>query len=153
MSTEIIPQFSVIGLSVRTTNENQQAAKDIPALWNKFMTEGVLSKIPNKIDESIYCIYTDYEEDHTKPYTAILGCKVSSLDEIPPAMVGKNFDEATYIKYVAKGTMSEGMVYNEWLKIWNSDLPRTFIADFEIYDAKSQHPENAEVAIFVGVKQ
>lgn len=37
--------FYVIGIAVRTTNENQQAAQDIPVLWHKFMTEGIMDQI------------------------------------------------------------------------------------------------------------
>jgi predicted transcriptional regulator YdeE len=152
MSNQIIQKFSVIGISVRTTNENGQASQDIPALWNKFMVEGILEKIPNKIDHSIYCIYTEYEKDHTKPYTTILGCKVSSLDNIPNEMVGKTFEEANYTKHIAKGNILQGVVFDEWTKIWNSDLDRTFTADIEVYGEKAQNPENAEVDIFVAVK-
>lgn len=152
MNNQTIQKFNVIGISARTTNENGQAGKDIPALWNKFMTEGILEKIPNKIDNSIYCIYTEYEKDHTKPYTTILGCCVSSLDNIPNEMVGKAIDEAKYTKHVAKGNILQGMVFDEWTKIWNSDLDRTFTADFEVYGEKAQNPENAEVDIFVAVK-
>ena len=152
MSIQKIQKFSVIGISVRTTNENGQAGQDIPALWNKFMTEGIAEQIPSKMDSSLYCIYTEYEKDHTKPYTTILGCKVENLDVIPDGMVGKFFGEATYAKHVAKGNIMEGMVFGEWTKIWNSDLNRTFIADFEIYGEKAQNPMDAEVDIFVGVQ-
>ncbi len=151
MSNQTIQKFSVIGISVRTSNENGQAGQDIPALWNKFMTEGIAEQIPNKIDNSIYCIYTEYEKDHTKPYTTILGCKVENLDAIPNGMVGKIFEETTYSKHIAKGNILQGMVFNEWTKIWNSDLSRTFTADFEVYGEKAQNPENAEVDIFIAV--
>lgn len=152
MSNKKVQKFSVIGISVRTTNENEQAGQDIPALWNKFMSEGIAEKIPNKIDNSIYCIYTEYEKDHTKPYTTILGCKVKNLDTIPNGMIGKVFEEATYTKHIAKGNILQGMVFGEWTKIWNSNLDRTFTSDFEVYGAKAQNPENAEVDIFVAVK-
>ncbi|HEX7757388.1 MAG TPA: GyrI-like domain-containing protein [Niabella sp.] len=152
MSNLTIQKFSVIGISARTTNENGQAGQDIPTLWDKFTSEGILEKIPNKIDNSIYCIYTEYEKDHTKPYTTILGCKVSDLQTVPEGMVGKTFDEANYTKIVAKGKISQGMVFNEWRKIWNSNLDRTFTADFEVYDEKAQNPENAEVDIFIAIK-
>ena len=144
--------FDIIGIAVRTTNENGQAGQDIPALWNKFMSEGIAAKIPNKIDDSIYCIYTEYEKDHTKPYTTILGCKVENLNNIPADMIGKSFGEATYNQYLAKGNLSEGVVFEAWTKIWNSDLDRTFTADFEVYGAKAQNPTEAEVEIFIGVK-
>ena len=152
MGTQKIQKFNVIGIAVRTTNENEQASIDIPALWGKFMGEGIAEKIPNRIDHSIYCIYTDYEKDHTKPYTTILGCKVENLDIIPDGMVGKTFETADYEKYTVKGNLSQGLVYNAWLKIWNEELPRIFTADFEVYGEKAQNPENAEVDIFIAVK-
>lgn len=147
-----IETFNVIGISVRTTNENGTSAKDIPALWNKFMTEGIQQKIPNKISEDIFCIYTDYEKDHTKPYTTILGCKVESLDNIPENMVGKTIESADYEELIAKGNLSDGIVYNKWLEIWNSDLNRSFTADFEVYGSKTQNPENAEVDIYIALR-
>ncbi len=147
-----IKTFHVIGIAVRTTNENGQSVQDISALWNRFMSEGILDQIPNKVDQTMYCIYTDYEKDHTKPYTTILGCKVSNLDQIPNGLVGKTFEEQTYIKRVAKGNLMQGIVYEEWTKIWNADLNRAFTADFEVYDERTQNPENAEVDIFISIK-
>jgi len=49
-----IDPFSIIGISIRTTNENGKSANDIADLWNKFMSENILDKIPNKIDSTIY---------------------------------------------------------------------------------------------------
>ena len=148
----IIQKFNVIGISIRTTNEDGQSGKDIPALWNKFMTEEIQGKIPNKVSEDIFCIYTDYEKDHTKPYTTILGCKVENLDNIPENMVGKTIESADYEELIAKGNLSDGIVYNKWLEIWNSDLNRSFTADFEIYGSKTQNPENAEVDIYIALQ-
>ena len=148
----IIQKFNVIGISIRTTNEDGQSGKDIPALWNKFITEEIQDKIPNKVSEDIFCIYTDYEKDHTKPYTTILGCKVESLDNIPENMVGKTIESADYEELIAKGNLSEGIVYNKWLEIWNLDLNRSFTADFEVYGSKTQNPENVEVDIYIALQ-
>lgn len=147
-----IETFNVIGISVRTTNENGTSAQDIPALWNKFTTEGIQQKISGKISEDIFCIYTDYEKDHTKPYTTILGCKVESLDNIPENMVGKTIESADYEELIAKGNLSDGIVYSKWLEIWNSNLDRVFTADFEVYGEKVQNPENAEVDIYIALR-
>jgi predicted transcriptional regulator YdeE len=152
MSKQHINQFNMIGISVRTTNENMQAAKDIPALWNKFTAEQIAGKIPNKIDGTVYCIYTDYEKDHTKPYTTILGCKVKNLDHIPEGMTGKNIQAGDYTLFTAKGNIMQGSVYNEWMKIWDAGLPRAFTSDFEVYGTKAQNFENAEVDIFIAVQ-
>jgi len=148
-----IKAFTVIGISVRTTNENGQSAKDIGELWNKFMSEGIIEKIPNKIDNTILSIYTDYESDHTKPYTTLLGCKVENLNEIPKGMIGMEFKGGIHTKFTAKGDLTKGAVYVEWSKIWKMDLKRTYTADFEIYGEKAQNPTNAEVDIFVAIKE
>lgn len=134
--------MQIIGLSIRTTNENQQSAQDIPALWGKFITEGTAEKIPDKVDDSIYCVYTDYEKDFTKPYTVILGCRVNSIESLPDGMTYTVIEKENYSKYVAS---SPEEVFNEWVKIWNSDLKRTYKADFEVYAADSS------IEIFVGI--
>ncbi|MDN3654530.1 GyrI-like domain-containing protein [Ferruginibacter paludis] len=152
MNNEIIKQFNIIGIAIRTTNDNGQSSLDIPSLWNKFMGEGMVALIPDKINNTIYCVYTDYEKDHTKPYTTILGCSVSTLNNVPEGMVGKTIEEGAYIKYTAKGNILQGMVFNEWVKIWNSDIDRKYTADFEVYGEKAKNPEDAEVDIFIAVK-
>ncbi len=147
-----IEPFKVIGIAVRTTNENNQAAQDIPVLWEKLMNEGIVNAIPNKINTTIYSLYTDYEKDHTKPYTTILGCKVENLDHIPEGMVGKSFEGGNYIKFTAKGNLADNLVINEWIKIWNMDLGRIFTVDFETYGEKALNPSEAEVDIFIAVE-
>ncbi|REC60920.1 AraC family transcriptional regulator [Chryseobacterium pennae] len=152
MNNVKVEPFKIIGIAVRTTNENEQAAKDIPVLWEKFMKENVLENIPHKMDTTVYSIYTEYEKDHTKPYTTLLGCKVENLDHIPEGMVGKSFDGGDYVKFSPKGNLAEGLVINEWFKIWDMDLGRAFTADFEIYGEKAQNPSDAEVDILIAVK-
>ena len=73
MKKETLKPFFVIGISVRTSNENGQAANDIPALWNRFRLENIGAKLINKTGDEVYSIYTDYEGDYTQPYTTILG--------------------------------------------------------------------------------
>lgn len=152
MNNVKVAPFKIIGISVRTTNENGQAGKDIPVLWEKMINENILNSIPNKIENTIYSIYTDYEKDHTKPYTMVLGCQVENLDKIPDGMVGYSFDGGEYLKFTIKGDLSKDLVINEWIKIWNMDLGRLFTADFEVYGEKAQNPSDAEVDIFIAVK-
>ncbi|MES2554742.1 MAG: GyrI-like domain-containing protein [Bacteroidota bacterium] len=147
-----IDTFHIIGISVRTTNENAQSATDIGALWQRFMAEEISTKIPSKTDDAIICVYTDYEKDHTTPYTTLLGCKVDSLDHIPEGMIGKTIESGGYEQFTAVGNAQEGAVYNEWVTIWNSDLNRAYTADFEIYGAESYDPVNGKVPIFIAVK-
>jgi predicted transcriptional regulator YdeE len=151
MNIQTIEKFNVVGISVRTTNENGQSGKDIGELWNKFMMERVLEQIPNKMDASVYCIYTGYESDYTKPYTTIIGCRVEDLSAIPNGMVGKTIESGNYSKHLAKGNNLQKIVIQAWMDIWNSDLKRLYTADFEVYGEKAQNTESAEVEIFVAV--
>jgi predicted transcriptional regulator YdeE len=147
-----IEPFNVIGISVRTTNENGQAAKDIPDLWSRFMNEKVLDAILNKIDNTVYSIYTEYENDHTKPYTTILGCKVENLNAIPDGLVGKSFNGGNYVKLSARGDLMKDLIINKWIEIWKSDLERVYTADFEVFGEKAQNPSDAEIDFLIAVK-
>ncbi len=147
-----IEPFKIIGISVRTTNENNQAAKDIADLWGKFVNDKVLEAIPNKMNNTVYSIYTDYESDHTKPYTTILGCRVENLNTIPNGMIGQSFDGGNYVKLSAKGDLTKGLIINKWIEIWGMNLERIFTADFEVFGEKAQNPTDAEIDILIAVK-
>lgn len=147
-----IEPFKVIGISVRTTNENGQAAKEIADLWGRFMNEKILEAIPNKLNNTVYSLYTDYESDHTKPYTAILCCRVENLNDIPKGMIGKSFDGGNYVKLSAKGDLMKGLIVNKWKEIWEMDLERAFTSDFEVFEEKAQNPLDAEIDFFIAVK-
>lgn len=152
METKYIESFKVIGLKIRTTNKNMQGAKDIPALWKKFMSENTISEIPNKVDDTVFAIYTNYESDHTEAYDMILGCKVNSLGKIPKEMVGLDFKADKYAKFTSKGNLKNNIVYNKWTEIWNSNLDRKYVADFEVYGEKAINPDCAEVDIYISIK-
>ena len=151
MQTVELTSFDIVGISVRTSNAQGEAMNDIPKLWEKFMVEQIVNKIPNKLNNDIYAVYTEYEGDHMKPYTMVLGCRVNNLDTIPEGMVSTTIHTGNYSQFNPKGNLKEDLVYNEWLKIWKSDLDRAYQTDFEIYGEKSSNPENAEVDIFIGI--
>jgi len=147
-----IDPFMVIGIGVRTTNQNGKSGEDIGGLWGKFMSEGIADQIPNKIDGTIFSIYTNYEGDQTQPYDTILGCKVSSLENVPEGMVSQSFEGGNYASFVSKGDLTKGVVFGTWSEIWEEDLDRVFTADFEIYGERAQNPTEAEVDILVAIK-
>lgn len=152
MTTTQISSFNIIGISVRTSNENGQAAQDIPALWGRLFGGNLIPTIPNIIDDNIHCIYTDYEGDHTKPYTVLLGMKVSSLEKIPEGMTGMSFSGGTYSSYKCEGNLDNNIIYDQWLKIWEAPIDRAFTADFEVYDASRPNRDDASVNIYVALK-
>ena len=149
--TKALPEFKIIGISVRTTNQGGQSQKDIGQLFQKFMGQNIMAQIPNKDGNEVYCMYTDYDSDANGPYTTILGCKVRSLDSIPAGFAGKTVPATTYNEYTSTGKLPDCVV-NTWIQIYRSDIKRKYSADFEVYGAKSQNPANAEVETYVSVK-
>jgi predicted transcriptional regulator YdeE len=102
--------FYILGISVRTSNNNGEAARDIGGLWQRFMSDDILEKIPNKIDSSIYSVYCNYESDYTAAYTTILGCKVSTIKTIPEGLEAIIINAGHYQQFKAKGNLMEGVV-------------------------------------------
>lgn len=143
--------FHIIGIDTRTSNQEGKAAQDIPALWNRFLSQNLMDKIPSKMGTELFCIYTEYEGDHNLPYTTLLGCKVDNLDNVPEGMRGMTFTTQNLKKFTTKGNLQQGVVYNKWLEIWEEGLDRTYSFDFEVYGEKAQNPEDAEVDIYISV--
>ncbi len=142
--------FKIIGIETRTTNKGNQSQEDLSKLWNRFYSENIAEKIPNKESLEILSIYTDYKSDYTEDYTTIIGMKVSSLENIPAGLVGREFKNETFEKFIAKGKMPNAVV-DTWLEIWKKDkeLNRKYTYDFEVYGEKSQNGDNSEVEIYI----
>lgn len=145
--------FKIIGIAVETSNLNNKAATDLAKLWQRFFQEKICDQIPDKETEDVYAVYTDYESDYTGKYTAIIGQRVTSLDNIPVGLVGKEINNDKLSRYVAKGEMPNAVV-NVWKEIWANDIAlyRTYDADFEVYGAKSQNGSESEVDIYIGIR-
>lgn len=144
--------LTIVGLSARTSNDPGKADVDIPQLWEKFMAQNTQQRIPHKVDNTLYAIYTDYEGDHTQPYTIVVGCNVNKLDNIPEDLTVKIIPEAQYTQFVAKGDLTKDAVINTWMEIWKTDLKRAYTTDLEIYGDKAIDPTNGEAEILIATQ-
>lgn len=151
MKNVVLEAFHVVGVFTRTTNQNQQAAKDIPALWQRFMQEETGLKVSNRVDDEIVCAYLEYEGDHMSPYTCLVGYKVPNLDNIPEGLKGVTIPSGNYSRFLAKGDLTGKALWEAWLGIWKTPLDRTFEIDFELYTDKAYPIENGEADIFIGI--
>jgi predicted transcriptional regulator YdeE len=146
-----LEEFDIIGIAVRTTNHNRQAESDIGALWERFYRDDCKLKISGKISEDLYCVFTDYETDHLGAYTTVLGCQVKP-GTIPSAgFIRRIILKSRYQVFISKGTLPE-CVQQTWMEIWNSDLRRSYTADFDVYGSDSNNPAAASVNTFVGIE-
>lgn len=145
-----LQEFSVVGIAVRTTNKNGQSQKDIGNLWGKFMSENVAAKVQNKISDNLYCIYTDYESDYMGAYTTILGYQVSSVKNLPEELAAKTVPALTYRCYKSIGKLPDSVV-NTWKHIWENNIERKYIADFDLYPPGALAVAVPEVETYLSV--
>jgi predicted transcriptional regulator YdeE len=145
-----LDKFYVIGIAVETTNQNAKSQQDIGKLWERFFSENIISRIPGKISDDIYCIYTDYVNKAEGNYTTILGCKVSVLNNIPEGLTGKTIPASTYLLYKSVGKLPD-CVITTWKTLWQSPIERSYLSDFDVYGQKSQEANNAEVETYVSI--
>ena len=152
-------EFSLIGIAARTNNAKEMTDGGvIPAQWNRFFAEGILAKIPNKVDTNIYAVYTDYASDRNGDYTYFIGAKVS--DAIDRSTRHGDEDGAggkVSVVTSAKGPVQK-VVPLAWRQVWtledHSQLggARSYKADFEVYDQRSRDPRDSQVDLYIGIK-
>jgi len=143
----------VIGIPIKTSNENGRFQQEAPPLWERFRTERLAEKIPNRISENLFAVYTDYEGDYTEPFTYLIGCEVSSLSAVSQGMVGMEIAPSQYAIFTAKGKFPESIIYT-WQTIWKADFQRSYTSDFEIYSPGFNpfNPQNnPEVSVYIAV--
>ncbi len=138
-----------IGLELRTNNEECSSA--MPVHKDKFFSENIPAQIPNRTDNNILAIYTDYEGDFTKPYSWILGCEVSSLDEIPSGLVGKVIPESKFAVFTTKGEFPQGLI-DVWHAVWQSNIHRSYTTDFELYKSDFHPQNNPKVKVYIAIE-
>lgn len=156
---EQVRGFWVVGIAARTNNAKEMT-KDgvIPRQWERFSKEGILQKIAEKTDPTIFALYTDYASDRSGDYTYVLGAKVRKALPVPPGMVAKEVPEGKYAVFTSEQGAVGKVVAEAWMRIWIAETesalggPRTYKTDFEVYDQRSRDPQHSQVDIYVGIR-
>lgn len=137
----------IIGLELRTNN--QVAAQTIPVFWGRFMAEGILQRLPDKVSDDVWAVYTHFENagvNNEGLYSLIIGAEVPANSEVPTGLVRTVLPASWRAVFEAQTGRPES-VADVWPLIWaRQDLKKTFIADAERYAA------NGEIQIWIGVQ-
>jgi predicted transcriptional regulator YdeE len=151
-------QFYVAGYQVRTNNANEMSGHgEIGKLWQRFFQENLASQIPNRTDTELIVVYSDYGSDEKGDYTYLLGARVTSADHLPAGITFKKIVPGPYaVLTTAQGPLVD-VLQAEWKKIWNMQPAelggrRAFLTDYEVYDARSANPQQAQVEIHIGLQ-
>ena len=143
------PSQMIVGIECKTSNKPDAGPIDIPKQWEKFFTEDIINKIPNKSSNDIIALYCDYEGDFTKPYYFVIGCQTTSIDEIPEGMVAKVLPASKYAVFKAAGDFPKSLI-DTWGVIWQTQLNRTYTGDYEEYGEKF-NKDPKEVDVFIAI--
>src|SRR5215467_851739 len=149
-----IASFTVIGIEARTTNA-KEATPDgiIGKQWQKLFGEGVLDRIPERIDRNVYAVYSDYTSDHNGEYSFLIAAKVKDGTTPPIGRVAKQVGAGRYAVFTSEKGPFAKVVPAVWQKIFRLEdagtLNRLYLTDFEIYDQRARDPQNGQVDIYV----
>ncbi len=156
MQPQIImrPGFKIIGIEVRTSNpEESSGTGKISQTWQKFYSENILSKIPDKRGDAVLAAYTDYESDVNGAYSLIIGSEVDSLADIPIGLVGREIPAAKYAVFTSARGVIPGIIFDVWKKIWDfKGAVRAYQTDLEVYGRESRDRNNAQIEVYVSIR-
>jgi len=162
MTPHIVDQesFQVIGITASTNNQKESGPDAIIGkLWQQFLSQSLLNRIPDRVDQSIIAVYTDYATDANGQHTLVLGAKVKPIPipTLPEGMVVKLVPAGRYAVFTSDRGPVAKVVIQAWKQIWSyykspANGERAYRADFEIYDQRAADPNNAQVDIYIGLK-
>lgn len=142
-----VDTFDVVGISIVT--DSTKATADINGLWERFFKESVGQYVPDKVNDNIYAVYSDYEGDHEKPYRITIGYRVSGC-VTPDHMTRICVIDQQYAILSAAGEQPKALI-ETWEAVWSGDLPRSFKTDFELYGPRFFEDGINEVLIHIGI--
>ena len=133
MSFELaqLPGITVMGLHTRASNTELNKIGDV---WAKFHASGDHEIVAARLNNMHYCVYCEYEGDHTQPFTVVVGCEVP---EGTPEVDGLRAVRIDAGKFAVYKRLYErpNPVFAMWEEIWQTPLDRRYQADYDRYGA------------------
>ncbi len=154
-------QFYVVGITARTSNaaEANPQTRIIGKQWQRFFQEGVLQQIPNKLDDNIYSVYSDYAGERNGEYSFTIGARVTEpAQQLPPGLVLKTVPAGDYAVITTEKGPVANVVIAAWKRVWNLEDQkqlggtRAYKSDYEFYDRRAMDPQNAQADINISLK-
>ncbi|SDM21698.1 Predicted transcriptional regulator YdeE, contains AraC-type DNA-binding domain [Nonomuraea maritima] len=143
-------ELIVVGYAVRTSNadEKDPARAKLPALWHRAGAPGAFAHVPNRVDEHLYAVLTDYESDHNGAFTQIVGTGVRTVPRLPEGMVAVRVPAGPALRLEARGPMPQALA-ETWQRVWNhtesgGTPARAFTTDLEVH-----HPGGVDLYVAV----
>jgi len=152
-------EFLIVGMEARTNAAKEMSDQGIiPQLWQRFMQEGTLQKIPNKADQNLYVIYTAFSDKRSGDYSVVIGARVTDKSQVPEGLVLKTVPAGKYLIFQSEQGPAWEVIPAAWKKLADTEdkgqlgYTRAYQADYEVYDLKTFNPQNLRAELHIGVK-
>lgn len=122
----------VAGICVRTGNNELDVNSKISKVWDVLYCNNAIGEISDKVSETTYGLYTNYESDCTGQYDMLGGCEVSTAQNLPDKFKSIIIPAGKYAKFTFHGDVEKD-VFTFWDVIWKTELNRKYTCDFEEY--------------------
>ncbi len=136
--------LTIIGLAARI--DPAQAGEQIPALWQRFASGATTGPI--------YAVYCDYDADHARSYTMVLGVEAPPTAPVPEGQRRVRIPAGAFATFTATGQVGS-VVWQTWAAI-NADpsltASRRFVADFERYPSPPTSDGQVHAEVWVGLR-
>lgn len=139
----------VVGLMIRTNNNDENMTQVIGGLWQRFFADGIYQSILNKQNGCSIGLYSNYENSVRGAYDVTVCCEVSECEKLPIDVEVKIIPAGKYAKFVVRGHMQIAVV-EFWTKLWSMDLNRKYSYDFEEYQSGGDM-ENCEIHMYISI--
>ncbi|MCG6141011.1 AraC family transcriptional regulator [Leptospira mtsangambouensis] len=156
IKTQIVTknEITFIGKTYRTTMQKCQNEIDIPKFWGEFIGGGLMEPIPNRVNQSLIGIYTNW--DYAENFDVMIGAQVTKETKIPSGFVAYTLKPAKYMVFTVPGNQNQDIL-NGWKYIYGTWMPNTgyereFSDDFDLFDDRFQSNTNPESEIYIPIK-
>ncbi|WP_195573933.1 GyrI-like domain-containing protein [Paenibacillus sp. 1001270B_150601_E10] len=152
------PSITLAGVTTRTTNAEEAGSNGrLPKLWETYFKNSTAVQAYSDQPAYLYALYTDYESDASGAYTVLIGHELKeNIDRADMPFEHAAVPESEYLVFTSKKGPVYEVVAQAWMEIWNyfndSKEVRAYTGDFELYDASSFDPANAEVRIYIAIQ-
>lgn len=145
-----LDEKTVVGLTIRTSNNDPGMGQSIGSLWQKFFADGVYQSISNKQNGNSIGLYTNYESNVHGAYDMVVCCEVANTTSLPTGVDTRIIPAGRYAKFVVYGHVQTA-VAEFWSKLWSMNLDRKYSCDFEEYQS-GPDMNHAEIHIYISLQ-
>lgn len=155
MDYEIVelPARTVVGPTVRASNNSSGEGAVIGQLWARFLGESLDRSIPGTRVEPYGCFALYYGYDFSDmSYDLLVGCQTDA--EAPESMERQEIPAGRYAKVEIRGGDCVASVQEVWEAAWADEeltAQRAFTVDFEAY-LPGEDMACADIDVFLALK-